>query len=63
MRTKPFRRYAYPLGVMLITAVLGRRIAVHLEPEIGPAAHWIGLGLLICGMCLAIWLWWRARRG
>lgn len=62
MRAPRFRRYATPLGIAVITAIVGRGIAVRLRPELGIWAAIIGTAILLAGLLAAIWIWWRGRR-
>lgn len=59
MKASRFRNYATPLGVLVITAMIGARIAHKLRGELGDVALWLGLGILISGIVIAIWLWRR----
>jgi sensor c-di-GMP phosphodiesterase-like protein len=54
-----FRNYATPIGVLLITGIVGGRIAHRLQDELGDVALWLGLGILLSGIVLAVWLWRR----
>lgn len=62
MSAPRFRRYATPLSIALITAILGRRIAFKLQPELGIWATFIGMSVFIAGLILAAWVWHRGRR-
>ena len=62
MRRAPmFRRYAGPLGIALISAILGYRIARNLEDDWGVTAPIIGMTILVGGLIAATTLWWRGR--
>lgn len=61
MSAPRFRRYATPLGIALITAIVGRRIAYTLQAELGIWATLIGLAIFMAGLCAALWVWRRSR--
>lgn len=62
MAAPPFRRYAGPLGLALVTALIGRRIGVSLQDEWGIWATILGTAILVSGLIGAIWLWRRGWR-
>ncbi|NBC19502.1 MAG: hypothetical protein GVY06_00395 [Alphaproteobacteria bacterium] len=62
MSAPRFRRYATPLGIALITAILGRHIAFKLQAELGIWATLAGISVFIAGLLLAAWVWRRGRR-
>ncbi len=62
MSAPRFRSYATPLSIALVSAILGRRIAFKLQPELGNWATPIGISVFVAGLCAAAWVWWRGRR-
>ena len=61
MTAPRFRSYAAPLSIALISAIIGRRIAVHLQDEWGVWATIVGTAILVGGLIAAITIWWRGR--
>lgn len=59
MSAPRFRNYATPIGILVLTGVVGARIAHRLRGEWGDAALWLGLSILLSGIVIAIWLWRR----
>lgn len=63
MRRAPtFRRFAVPLGLALITAVLGRRTSHVMQSDWGIWATISGTAILVGGLVASLWLWWRGQR-
>ena len=61
MAARRFRTYATPIGVALITAIIGRRIAHVMQNEWGNWATIVGTAILVGGLITAIWIWRRGR--
>ena len=59
MRGPGYRKYGTPIGVLLLTGIVGARIARGLREELGDAALWLGFSILLSGIVIAIWLWRR----
>ncbi|MEL6754505.1 MAG: hypothetical protein AAFO57_10795 [Pseudomonadota bacterium] len=59
--SRPIRNIAAPLTVLILTAVLGRRVAQQLQPHWGDWSAYAGIGILVCGVAVAWWLRWGRR--
>ncbi|MEO0466490.1 MAG: hypothetical protein AAF216_08085 [Pseudomonadota bacterium] len=61
MAAPRLRYYGTPLGIALITALVGYRIARHFARDWGIWALVLGTAILLGGLIAAIWLWRRGR--
>lgn len=62
MRAPRFRNYATPLGFLMLSGIIGARIAHRLRGAWGDMALYVGLAVLIAGMFAAVYFWQRGQR-